>query len=340
MPFNDTPALDPAAHAFLRETMGDGFSVHKVAGDASFRSYYRVTSAARGPLIFMDAPPEKEDSSPFVDIARFLGGHDVPVPRVVEVRLASGHLLLDDFGDVTLLKAVQGGAAPEPLYEQAVDVLLDMQATPLDGHCIAHGRPYDRAMLHRELALFTDWYLERVVGVSLTEADRAAYESVFGLLIERVLEQPKVFVHRDYHSRNLMWRDGDGLGVLDFQDGVVGPVTYDLASLLRDCYVAWEAPFRTRIAGRWLAGAGRRLGYQPSPERFQADLDWMAVQRNLKAVGIFGRLSRRDGKHGYLADIPRTLGYVHDTVRRHAELAPLGRLLDRHLPPELRSISP
>ncbi len=333
---NEKITLEETACTFLKEMVGDDHTLVKVAGDASFRSYYRVAST-RERWIFMDAPPQKEDSAPFVDIARFLAAHGVPVPRIVEARLANGHLLIEDFGDTTFLKAIEAGQEPLKLYEQAVDVLLDIQATPLDGSCIAHQRPYDRALLRRELALFTDWYLQRVVNIRLTAGEREDYEAIFQTIIDRVLEQPRVFVHRDYHSRNLMRRADGGIGVLDFQDGVVGPVTYDLASLLRDCYVAWDAPFRRKICDRWLAGARERLGYDPDPERFRVDFDWMSIQRNLKAVGIFGRLSRRDGKHGYLNDIPRTLGYILENVRRHPGLNPLERLLAHHLPSSVQT---
>ncbi|MBF0097525.1 MAG: phosphotransferase [Magnetococcales bacterium] len=310
---------------------GSPYSVNKVAGDASFRSYYRVTTTdAR--YILMDAPPDKEDSAPFLDIARFLHPHGVPVPRILQADLQQGYLLLEDFGDTTFLLALEQGVPARQLYQAAVETLLTLQATPLDGSCIAHGRPFDYAMLRRELALFTDWYIEQIRATPISDQDRQRFDAVFDRLLGEILQQPTVLVHRDYHSRNLMWHE-DTVGLLDFQDAVVGPITYDLASLLRDCYVAWDAPFRAEISALWLQGARQRLNYAPDgAARFQRDFDWMAIQRNLKAIGIFGRLSRRDGKHGYLNDIPRTMGYVRETLARYPELYPLATLIDQYAP--------
>ncbi len=319
--------------AFLESALeGNSYSVNKVAGDASFRSYYRI-STANERYILMDAPPDKEDSAPFLDIARFLHPYGVAVPRIVQEDLQQGYLLLEDFGDTTFLLALNQGSSPRPLYQAAVETLLTLQETPIDGSCIAHQRPFDYAMLRRELALFTDWYIEQIRETPISSADRQRFDEVFDRLLQEILQQPVVLVHRDYHSRNLMWCDNQRVGVLDFQDAVVGPITYDLASLLRDCYVAWDGPFRAEISALWLQGARKRLNYSPEePQRFQRDLDWMAIQRNLKAIGIFGRLSRRDGKHGYLNDIPRTMGYVRETLARYPELLTLSSLIDRYAP--------
>ncbi|MEO5338989.1 MAG: phosphotransferase [Magnetococcus sp. MYC-9] len=307
-------------------------TVAPVAGDASFRRYYRVETAQER-FILMDAPPDKEDSGPFLDIDRFLVRFGVPVPRIVQADLASGFVLLEDFGDLTFLEAIRQQRDPRLLYQAAVETLLAIQATPLDGSCIAHQRPFDRAMLRRELALFTDWYIEQIRNLSITAEDRQRFDLQFDRLLDEIVQQPVVFVHRDYHSRNLMWHQERRVGVLDFQDAVVGPITYDLASLLRDCYVAWDEAFREEIITLWLAGARDRLGYTPRDRQsFQRAFDWMAVQRNLKAVGIFGRLSRRDGKHGYLEDIPRTMGYVRPTLACYPELAELAELIDRYAP--------
>lgn len=315
---------------FLRETLGETpFTVARVAGDASFRCYYRVETA-QNRFILMDAPPDKEDSGPFLDIARFLAQHGVPVPQVLQVRLEQGYLLLEDFGDMTFLEALRQQMDPKPLYRAAIQTLLGIQATPLDGSCIAHQRLFDREMLRRELALFTDWYIEKIQERAIAAADRQQFDLLFDQLLDPILEQPTVFVHRDYHSRNLMWQQGR-MGVLDFQDAVVGPITYDLASLLRDCYVAWPPDFRDEMMDLWLEGARTRLGYRPAERQaFQQAFDWMAIQRNLKAIGIFGRLSRRDGKHGYLADIPRTMGYVRETLSRYPALEGLDRLIQQY----------
>lgn len=334
--------LRPEALAFLHETVGVGAQVVKVAGDASFRSYYRVTLppgrsrdvGVPQVSIMMDAPPDKEDSFPFVDIVHYLHPLGVPVPEIFVDRHEQGFILLEDFGDVTFQTALEQGADPEKLYTAAVNVLLDIQAAPANGACIAHRRPFDRAMQRRELALFTDWYIEGILKKTITPADRQAFDRIFHRIIDRTLAQQQGFVHRDYHCRNLMWRQDDqGVGVLDFQDAVMGPITYDLASLLRDCYVAWDRPFREKIIHLWLDGARDGLGFDVSPEAFAEAFDWMSVQRNLKAVGIFGRLSLRDGKHGYLNDIPRTLSYIRENVARYADLAPLGELMAAYLPP-------
>lgn len=322
----ETTWREEATH-FLRQEVGEEVAVVRVAGDASFRSYYRVTGR-RGTYIFMDAPPAHEDCRPFVDLARFLWHHGVAVPVVYAARLEEGLLLLEDFGDTTYRLALEQGKNPAQLYQTAVASLLAIQSTPVDQSCIAHGRPFDREMLRRELALLTDWYLEGICRRPIAPQDRERFERVFQRLLDGILQQPVVLVHRDYHSRNLMWREGDHpIGILDFQDAVMGPVTYDLASLLRDCYVAWPEPFRREVIGWWRSEAGSRLGYRPDPEQLQRDFDWMAIQRNLKAIGIFGRLSLRDGKHGYLADIPRTLGYVLETLPRYPELRELEALL-------------
>ncbi|MBF0212750.1 MAG: phosphotransferase [Magnetococcales bacterium] len=325
---NNTPQVAESAWHFVREVMGGDATLTQVAGDASFRRYFRVDSS-RGRSILMDAPPEKEDSAPFLDIARFLRSHGIPAPEVLADRLEQGYLLLEDFGDLTYLKALESGASAEVLYRAAVETLATLQATPEDGACIAHRRPFDRAMLRRELALFTDWYVEGICKRPITLEDRSAFDGVFDRLLDGILVQPWTLVHRDYHSRNLMWRDGQ-VGVLDFQDAVMGPITYDLASLLRDCYVAWDAPFRERVMGWWFADPRIQARYGVDWSTFRRDLEWMGIQRNLKAIGIFGRLSLRDGKHGYLNDIPRTLGYVRETLPAHPELTELAGLIDRY----------
>ncbi|MBF0310266.1 MAG: phosphotransferase [Magnetococcales bacterium] len=318
--------LEASGWPFLERVLGMRPKVTPVSGDASFRHYYRVERDGEN-WILMEAPPDKEDSHPFVDISHFLRRFDIPVPRVLEGDFATGYFLLDDFGDMTLLKAIDAGQDPWPHYRRAVDWLLAMQSTPVDLTSIAHRRPFDRDMQRRELALFTDWYLEGILKRQISPGDRQRFDSVFHRLLDGVLQQKTGFVHRDYHSRNLMVRPDGELGIIDFQDAVMGPVTYDLASLLRDCYVAWEAPFRKQVMTYWYEGARERGLYNGEWEELQRDFDWMAVQRNLKAVGIFGRLSLRDGKHGYLNDIPRTLGYVRETLSRHAELDELAQLI-------------
>ncbi|MBF0110984.1 MAG: phosphotransferase [Magnetococcales bacterium] len=321
--------MTTTAHQFIHDHLGPGCTIDKISGDASFRTYYRVFLPDKRTMVFMDAPPDKENSRPFVDIATFLRGHGVAVPQIFHADCDQGFLLLEDFGDVTFLQALKQGENATSLYGQAIDDLLRLQCTPRDGTCIAHGRPYDRALLTQEFALFTDWYLPGILKQNVSDEDRDSFRDCFNQIIEKILQQPTTLVHRDYHSRNLMWT-GSGTGIIDFQDAVMGPVTYDLASLLRDCYIAWDRPFREKISALWLEGAGRLLGYRPDPRSFARDFDFMALQRNLKAVGIFGRLSLRDGKHGYLNDIPRTMGYIQETLHAYPELEPLHDLLVKY----------
>ncbi|MBF0141412.1 MAG: phosphotransferase [Magnetococcales bacterium] len=321
--------VSQTAHQFITERLGPGCHIRKISGDASFRTYYRVVLPDQTTMVFMDAPPDKENSRPFIDIAHFLERFGVAVPHIFHADVDQGFLLLQDFGDVTFLEALKQGEDAEKLYTRAVDDLLQLQSTPNDASCVAHQRPYDRDLLTRELNLLLDWYIPGILQKTIADTDRAEFHHCFEIIVDQVLRQPVVLVHRDYHSRNLMWLNGQ-VGIIDFQDAVMGPLTYDLASLLRDCYVAWDAPFRHKIAGLWFEKARTLLGYAPDPATFERDFDWMAVQRNLKAIGIFGRLSLRDGKHGYLNDIPRTMGYVRETLPKYPELHPLLTLLNRY----------
>ncbi|ABK43480.1 aminoglycoside phosphotransferase [Magnetococcus marinus MC-1] len=322
--------LDNALRAFAERHAPHHQEIVQVAGDASFRRYYRlVDNPSR---IVMDAPPDKEDSHPFVAIAGFLREHGVLAPQVLQADYEQGLFLLEDFGDITFARALQQGVAPERLYGAAVDALLTLQATPLEGGTVAHQRAFDPPLFAYEASLLTEWYIPGVMGYTLSGAEQAEFKRAFDELLRPILAQPQVLVHRDYHSRNLMWLEGQ-VGVLDFQDAVMGPITYDLASLLRDCYVAWDRPFRHAMMQQWLSGATQRLGYAPTWASFERAFDWMAIQRNLKAVGIFGRLALRDGKFAYLDDVPRTMGYVWETLARYPELGRLHTLLQRTIPP-------
>ncbi|ROR34673.1 aminoglycoside phosphotransferase family protein [Inmirania thermothiophila] len=295
-----------------------------LAGDASFRRYFRLHLGGLG-LVAVDAPPEREDSAPFVRLAGRLAALGVAVPRVLAADLAEGFLLVTDLGDTCYLEALREGDA-DALYGAALETLLRMQAGARPW--AATLPPYDEALLRAELDLFPRWYLGRHLGARLGAAARRVLESAWRRLVAEALAQPRLFVHRDYHARNLMRLPEGGPGVLDFQDAVLGPATYDLVSLLRDCYIAWP-PARVRgWALAWRAEA-RALGLLPDvgEARFLRWFDWMGVQRHLKAAGIFARLYHRDGKPGYLADIPRTLGYVTAVCEAYGELRPLGRLL-------------
>src|SRR3989344_964029 len=302
--------------------------------DASFRRYFRV-SAGNESFIVMDAPPEKEDSRPYVAIAQRLHALGLNVPRILEQDLGQGFLLLTDLGERLYLPQLSE-ATVERLYGDALGALVVLQTGGTAAADAAGFLPdYDTALLRREMELFRDWYLGRHLGLSLNHAQSRVLEQAFDVLIRSARVQPQVWVHRDFHSRNLLVTENNNPGIVDFQDAVLGPVTYDLVSLLRDCYIAWP---RARVEG-WVKGyhelalqSGLPVGEDDA--RFLAWFDLMGVQRHLKASGIFARLYHRDGKPGYLPDIPRTLGYVLDVAARHTALEPLAALLHELRIPE------
>ena len=300
------------------------YEVRPASADASFRRYFRV-SGNGATYIVMDAPPDKEDMRPFIEIARRLHHLGLNVPEVLEQDLVHGYLLLTDLGQQMYLPQLNESTV-ERLYGDALGALVVLQA----GIFTEPGflPEYDEALLRREMELFREWYLGRHLGLKLSRAQTATLDEVFTTLVRSALSQPRVWVHRDYHSRNLMVTPGNNPGILDFQDAVRGPATYDLVSLLRDCYIAWPLE---RIE-EWA------LGYQtlalqsglPVCEdevQFLCEFDFMGVQRHLKATGIFARLNQRDGKPAYLDDIPRTLGYVVGVSGRHPALHGLHHLL-------------
>jgi len=304
-------------------------SLLPASADASFRRYFRVHLPDRT-LIAMDAPPDREDSGPFVSVARALAGIGVPVPQIVEADLAQGFLLLSDLGSTPLLSTLKSGAEPEASYAPAAAALLTMQ---LAGGAAAQTLPtYDEALLVREMTLFPDWFLTRHLQ-SPPDADvEALLARVAQRLVASAEAQPQVFVHRDYHSRNLMVT-ANGVGVIDFQDAVCGPVTYDLVSLYKDCYIAWPKPMVAQWVEahrRQLAAAGLAVG---DPQSFLRQFDWMGLQRHLKVLGIFARLWYRDGKAGYLADLPLVLQYVLGVTAEYPELAELDAFLRAHVLP-------
>jgi aminoglycoside/choline kinase family phosphotransferase len=315
------------------------FEITTASADASFRRYFRVSRGA-DTWIAMDAPPGKEDMEPYIRIAAMLVDVGVNAPRVLERNDAEGFLLNSDLGSLTYLMHLDAGGDPHPLYEDAIDALLRIQA-----HGQAHASrlpPYDEALLRREMGLFPDWFCGRHLNLELTGDEAAAMAGTFDVLVAEALAQPRVFVHRDYHSRNLMVGDGarhgPNPGILDFQDAVCGPVTYDLVSLLRDCYVAWPLERVHAWVARFRAGA-QRLGVDvgTSEAGFLRWFDLMGVQRHLKAIGIFARLWHRDGKRGYLKDIPRTLGYVRAVSAAYRELQPLKTFIDTRVLPALEN---
>jgi aminoglycoside/choline kinase family phosphotransferase len=304
--------------------------VAPASSDASFRRYFRVTLAApwapagdAASLIAMDAPPPMEDCRPFVHVAKLLEQAGVHVPRVLGADLARGFLLMSDLGTRTYASALDEGSAPA-LYADALDALVAMQR--VDGARVLP--PYDDALLRRELALFPDWYVARHRARALTGPQRATLAGVFDAVVANNLAQPRVFVHRDYHSRNLMV-SAPNPGILDFQDAVHGPVTYDLASLLRDAYVEWSEERQAALAAGYFERARRaELPVGDDFAAFWRDFEWMGVQRQIKVLGIFARLQVRDGKAAYVAHMPRVMGYLRRAAGRYRELAPLLSLLD------------
>lgn len=294
------------------------------SSDASFRRYFRVWCLGQT-YIVMDAPPDKEDCRPFIAIAQALRGLGLNAPDVLAEDLAQGWLLLTDLGSRQYLAELAPDSAPA-LYGDALEALARLQTGGDPGSPLLP--PYDAALLHREMALFRDWFLGQQLALELSAEEQHTLEQTFAALAASALAQPQVWVHRDYHSRNLMVTTADNPGVLDFQDAVVGAVTYDLVSLLRDCYIAWP---RAQVEG-WALGHRARLqalgmtGLDDAAQ-FLRWFDWMGVQRHLKAIGIFARLNLRDGKAGYLRDIPRTLAYVLEVALDYPELAGLRALL-------------
>ncbi len=293
------------------------------SADASFRRYFRVR-AAGATLIAMDAPPAHEDCRPFVRVARLMADAGLNVPRVIAEDLERGFLLLSDLGTAGYLQALNADTADQ-LFGDAVDALLRWQLASKPGVL----PPYDEALLTRELQLFPEWYVGRHRGITLSAAQSTALASVFALILQNTLAQPAVYVHRDYMPRNLMVCDPNP-GVLDFQDAVYGPITYDVASLFKDAFVSWDEERVLDWTVRYWEKARRaHLPVAADFGEFYRDFEWMGLQRHLKVLGIFARLKYRDGKGSYLEDTPRFIGYARAVAARYAALAPLLTLLDQ-----------
>jgi N-acetylmuramate 1-kinase len=317
-------------------------SLRIASADASFRRYLRIdcspatdsavsfASPAQCSRIIMDAPPDKENCQPFATVARLMGDAGLNVPRVLAWDETLGFMLLDDLGMRTMIDAIDpaDAAASQPLYLRALDALVTLQAASRPGVLPA----YDRALLARELALFPDWYLQQHRGVKLQGRLRETLDAMFKLIIERNLAAPTVYVHRDFMPRNLMIPADPAeprLGVLDFQDAVQGPITYDIASLMRDAFLSWDEEFVLDITVRyWQRALKAGLPVDRDFGEFYRGVEWMGLQRHLKVAGIFARLTLRDGKPKYLADAPRFIAYIRATAVRYRELAPLLRLVD------------
>ncbi|HET9735201.1 MAG TPA: phosphotransferase [Burkholderiales bacterium] len=302
---------------------GPDFTLAAASADASFRRYFRATLPDGRSYIVMDAPPDKEDCRPFVRVAQLLHEAGVHAPRIHAQDLAQGFLLLDDLGRVTYLEALNEGNAAA-LMRDAIAALIKWQRATRPGTL----PPYDEALLRREMALFPEWYVGRHLNRTLSAAQGQALEAVCTLLARSALAQPTVYVHRDYMPRNLMVSDPNP-GVLDFQDAVIGPISYDIASLLRDAFISWDEERVLDWTVRYWEQA--RKNALPVPGDFAdfwRDVEWMGLQRHLKVLGIFARLTHRDGKPQYVADTPRFVAYARAVAGRYAALAPLARLLD------------
>ena len=305
-------------------------SARPASSDASFRRYFRVdvlpaSQAALGPtLVVMDAPPERENVAAFVKVASLLDAAGVSVPSIVAHDVERGFLLLSDLGSTTYLQALNHDNAAV-LYAEALEALVKIQQ-----HSEAGVLPeFDRAFVMRELNLFPEWYIGHHMGATLTEAQSKQLNGVFEAISANVLAQQQVVMHRDYHSRNLMWMDEGNPGILDFQDAVYGPVTYDLGSLLRDAYIQWDEELVLDWVIRyWQRAKTAGLPVNPDIDAFYRDFEFTALQRHLKILGLFARLNYRDGKPLYMGDLPIVLDYVRKTANRYIELKPLVRLLD------------
>ncbi len=294
------------------------------SADASFRRYFRALTSA-GSYIVMDAPPTHEDCRPFVHVARLFRAAGANTPEILAENLDEGFLLLADFGDTTYLAALDEANA-DRLYRDANAALVKIQRASRPRELPA----YEAALLTRELRLFPDWYLAKALQTTLTPAQNAVMEATFAAILDNNLAQPRVYVHRDWHSRNLMLTERDNPGVLDFQDAVYGPITYDLVSLYKDAYIAWdEARVLDWVVRYWESARQAGLPVASDFADFYRDFEWMGVQRHIKVLGIFARLYHRDGKAGYLKDMPRVLGYLRAACRRYAELHPFLGLLDQ-----------
>ena len=313
------------------------YEIEPASADASFRRYFRV-AVNDATYIAMDAPPPQEDCSPFVHAAEVLSQSGLNVPKIIAQDISNGFLLLSDLGNTTFLNVLQshnGLEVAADLYRDASQALIKMQLASKLGVF----PEYNEALLMREMALFPEWYVAKHLQVTLTDVQQETMRKTFNLLNANILAQAKVYVHRDYHSRNLMVQnDSHDLGILDFQDAVYGPITYDLVSLLKDAYISWDEDQILDWAVRYWQSA-RKAGL-PVPEDvadFYRDFEWMGAQRHIKVLGIFARLYHRDGKDGYLKDMPLVMDYLRRVCDRYIELKPMLRLLDQLAGVELKA---
>lgn len=350
------PRLQQLNEWLKQHFKGVRFDITPVSGDASFRRYFRVEQQSEGEQqpteelkktehsiirrwIAMDAPPEKENSLPFVAIARHWESKGIQVPHIEAFDLTQGFMLLRDFGDTLLLNAISADAdATQPLYQSALKTLTHIQScsSPAD-----YSLPdYDHKLLAREVELFREWLVSKKLGITLKPEDHALLDRAFQFLIDEALAQPSVCVHRDYHSRNLMQLNDQSIGILDFQDAVIGPITYDAVSLLRDCYIVLPSSFIEQRLQEFHQTTRKAGLHSADFTQFQRWFDLMGIQRHLKAAGIFARLSLRDGKHDYLNDIPRTVNYIETVAANYEPLADFHRWLKAVVIPAIKNTLP
>lgn len=301
------------------------------SADASFRRYFRVSSDSGVTAIVMDAPPPLEDVRPFLNVSQLLEGGGVYVPERLAADESRGFLLLGDMGNTTYLSALtaEQSADPQSLFADAISTLIRLQL--IDPARAKTALPhYDAALLRREINLFPEWYLDRHAKAALTDDQKNALERIYALLIGSAIGQPKVLVHRDYMPRNLMTTTARNPGVLDYQDAVVGPISYDIASLMRDAFLSWEEPqIIDWVARYWSQARKAGLPVREDFSEFYREMEWMGLQRHLKVLGIFARINYRDGKPKYLADTPRFVQYVRHVASRYNAFAPLLHLFDQ-----------
>ena len=316
---------------WLAEVIGNtDFMLEPASEDASFRSYYRLKSN-QNTYIVMDAPPSQEDCEPFVKVQHLLSNNDVNVPQIHAFDKTLGFMLLSDFGNVLFLDVLNEDSYNH-LYSIAIDELLKIQNIV----CSEDVPPYNQQLLSNELALFSDWFIGKHLGLELNKSQQQVMHNVHELLIANALAQPKVIVHRDFHSRNIMLLD-EKPGIIDFQDAVLGPLTYDLASLLKDCYISWPEETIHLLVKQYISKYNTINQTELDFDEFIKWFDLMAAQRHMKAIGIFCRLNYRDSKRKFLYDIPRTLNYLIETCNKYPELSDFAQLLSE-IQPKIKNL--
>ncbi|MEM7401152.1 MAG: phosphotransferase [Pseudomonadota bacterium] len=309
-------------HDWLKENFGNlEYTLKPVSGDASFRRYFRFKSDQHQ-LIAVDSPPDKESNEAFVHVTHLLAAEGVAVPHIHYCSLDFGFFLLSDFGDRLLLDSLNDKNAND-LYAMALDSLITIQQTPAESLSL-----YDQTLLQQEMELFREWFIKKHLKINLNHDENEHLNTVFQILADDALQQPQVFVHRDYHSRNIMTIENETLGIIDYQDSVKGPITYDLVSLLRDCYISWPDEKVYALCLSFYEMLKTQGAVQHIDEStFIKFFDLMGIQRHLKAVGIFSRLNIRDNKSNYLNDIPRTLNYIRLIAKKYTETEKLAEII-------------